>query len=492
MTPDYETLIVGAGFSGIGSAILLDKAGLGDYLIIEAGGGPGGTWYWNTYPGIAVDIPSFSYQFSFEQSPHWSRTYAPGHELRAYAEHCVEKYGLRNRIRFNAKVTGAVFDDEHDIWRLELDSGDQLSARYLVNASGVLTIPKLPDIDGVDSFAGLTMHTARWDHTQDLAGKRVAVIGTGASAVQVIPEIAPIAKRLTVFQRTPIWCFPKADLPISRVARWAMRVPGGMSLQRFISQAYVELTFPLAAHYFTINPMARQMSEIGKAYLRKQVDDPELRDKLTPRYAVGCKRPGFHNTYLPTFNRDNVDLVTDPIDKITGSGVATADGGSYDVDVLILATGFKVMDTDSVPTYPVTGLGGQSLARFWDENRLQAYEGVSVPGFPNMFTVFGPYGYVGSSYFALIEAQSHHIVRCLAQARRKRATRIEVTSEANDRFFASMMAKRHRQIFWQDSCKQANSYYFDKNGDVPLRPASTVEAYWHSRRFPLGDYRFTA
>jgi cyclohexanone monooxygenase len=492
MKPDYETLIVGAGFSGIGSAILLDKADLGDYLIVEAGEGPGGTWYWNTYPGIAVDIPSFSYQFSFEQSPHWSRTYAPGGELRAYAEHCVDKYRLRSRIRFNTKVTGAVFDDELDVWRVELDSGDQLSARYLINASGVLTIPKPPDIDGVESFAGLTMHTARWDHSQDLAGKRVAVIGTGASAVQVIPEIAPIAKQLTVFQRTPIWCFPKADLPIPRAARWAMRVPGGMSLQRLVSQAYVELTFPLAAHYFTINPMARQMSEVGKAYLRKQVDDPEVRDKLTPRYAVGCKRPGFHNTYLSTFNRDNVDLVTDPIDKITDSGVSTTDGGSYDADVLILATGFKVMDTDSVPTYPVTGLGGQSLARFWDENRLQAYEGVSVPGFPNMFTVFGPYGYVGSSYFALIEAQSHHIVRCLTQARRKRATRIEVTSEANDRFFASMMAKRHRQIFWQDSCQQANSYYFDKNGDVPLRPASTVEAYWHSRRFPLDDYRFTA
>ncbi|MBB3752919.1 cyclohexanone monooxygenase [Mycolicibacterium sp. BK634] len=492
MTPDYETLIVGAGFSGIGSAILLDKAGLRDYQIIEAGEGPGGTWYWNTYPGIAVDIPSFSYQFSFEQSPDWSRTYAPGRELRAYAEHCVEKYGLRSRIRFNTKVTGAVFDEEHDLWRAELDSGDVLTARYLINASGVLTIPKAPDIDGVDSFAGVIMHTARWDHEHDLTGKRVAVIGTGASAVQVIPEIAPIVQQLTVFQRTPIWCFPKADLPISRAARLAMRVPGGKAVQRLISQAYVEFTFPLAAHYFTVNPLARQMSEIGKAYLRKQVADPEVRDKLTPRYAVGCKRPGFHNTYLSTFNRDNVELVTDPIDKITCSGVATDGGGTYDADVLILATGFKVMDTDSVPTYPVTGLGGQSLARFWDENRLQAYEGVSVPGFPNMFTVFGPYGYVGSSYFALIEAQGHHIVRCLTQARRKHATRVEVTQEANDRFFASMMAKRHRQIFWQDSCKLANSYYFDKNGDVPLRPASTVEAYWHSRRFPLDDYRFTA
>jgi len=271
-----------------------------------------------------------------------------------------------------------------------------------------------------------------------------------------------------------------------------MRAPGGKSLQRLISQAYVEVTFPLAAHYYTLNPFAKKMSEAGKAYLRKQVHDPTVRDKLTPRYAVGCKRPGFHNTYLTTFNRDNVALVTEPIDKITGSGVATTDGESYDADVLILATGFKVMDTDNVPTYPVTGRGGRSLAQFWDQNRLQAYEGVSVPGFPNMFTVFGPYGYVGSSYFALIEAQTHHIVRCLKQARRKHATRVEVTREANDRFFADMMRKRHRQIFWQDSCRSANSYYFDKNGDVPLRPTTTVEAYWRSRHFDLDDYQFTA
>ncbi len=492
MKPDHETLIVGAGFSGIGSAILLDKAGLDDYLVIEAGDGPGGTWYWNTYPGIAVDIPSFSYQFSFEQSTEWSRTYAPGRELRAYAEHCVDKYRLRSRIRFATKVIGANFDEHNDVWRVELDSGEVLTARFLINASGVLTIPKLPDIDGVGSFAGLTMHTARWDHSQDLTGKRVAIIGTGASAVQVIPEIAPIVAQLTVFQRTPIWCFPKADLPISRAARWAMRVPGGKSVQRLLSQAYVELTFPLAAHYFTVNPLAKKMADVGKSYLRTQVHDPAVRAKLTPRYAVGCKRPGFHNGYLSTFNRDNVNLVTDPIDHITGGAVLTAAGQTHDVDVLILATGFKVMDTDSVPTYPVTGAGGQSLAQFWDENRLQAYEGVSVPGFPNMFTVFGPYGYVGSSYFALIEAQGHHIVRCLTHARRRKAARVEISPEANDRFFASMLRKRHRQIFWQDSCKLANSYYFDKNGDVPLRPASTIEAYWHSRRFPLDDYRFTA
>ena len=301
-----------------------------------------------------------------------------------------------------------------------------------------------------------------------------------------------IVKQLTVFQRTPIWCFPKPDVPLSPAARRAMRIPGGKAVQRLMSQAYVELTFPLAAQYFTMNPMAKRAPRFAKAYLRKEVKDSVVRDKLTPRYAVGCKRPGFHNTYLSTFNRDNVSLVTEPIDKITGSGVATTDGETHEVDVLILATGFKVMDPDDVLTYPVSGPGGRSLSRFWDDHRLQAYEGVSIPGFPNFFTVFGPYGYVGSSYFALIESQSHHIVRCLKHAQRRSAIRVEVTQEANDRYFAEMMRKRHRQIFWQDSCSLANSYYFDKNGDVPLRPATTLHAYWRSRHYPLRDYRFSA
>ncbi len=489
--PDYHSLIVGAGFSGIGTAITLEKAGFGDYLVIEAGDGVGGTWHWNTYPGIAVDIPSFSYQFSFEQRKDWSRTYAPGRELKAYAEHCVDKYGIKRKIRLNTKVLDAEFDDERSLWRIHTDPDGEITARFLVNASGVLTVPNLPDIDGVDSFAGLTLHTARWDHNQDLTGKRVAVIGTGASAVQLIPEIAPIATQVTVFQRTPIWCFPKFDVSMPRPARWAMRLPAVLGAQRLASQAFVEATFPIPAQYFTVFPLAKWMETAGRGYLRRQVHDPEVREQLTPRYAVGCKRPGFHNSYLSTFNRDNVRLVTEPIDKITPGAVATTDGTSHDVDVLILATGFKVMDPDSVPTFTVTGSGGVSLARFWDEHRMQAYEGVSVPGFPNLFSVFGPYGYVGSSYFALIETQTHHIVRCLNRARRDGATRVEITEGANDRYFAEMMRRRHRQVFWQDSCRQANSYYFDKNGDVPLRPTTTVEAYWRSRRFDLDDYRFT-
>jgi cation diffusion facilitator CzcD-associated flavoprotein CzcO len=491
LNPQYHTLIVGAGFAGIGAAIKLDKAGLPDYLVIEAGDGVGGTWHWNTYPGIAVDIPSFSYQFSFEQSRQWSRTYAPGRELKAYAEHCVDKYGIRSRIRFDTKVHSAEFDDERALWRVQTDPGGEVTARFLISASGVLTVPNLPDIDGVDSFDGIAMHTARWDHSQDLTGKRVAIIGTGASAVQVIPEIAAIAAQLTVFQRTPIWCFPKFDVPLPVPLRWAMRIPGGKVVQRLLSQAFVELTFTIAAQYFTMFPLANRMRSAGLAYLRQQVDDPDVREQLTPRYAVGCKRPGFHNGYLATFNRDNVRLVTEPIDKITPAAVATTDGEDHEIDVLLLATGFEVMDADSMPTFAIAGSGGTTLTEFWDEHRLQAYEGVSVPGFPNMFSIMGPYGYVGSSYFALIETQTHHIVRCLKQARRNGAARVEVTETANSRYFAEMMRKRHRQIFWQDSCRLANSYYFDKNGDVPLRPATTLEAYWRSRRFNLDDYRFT-
>ncbi len=490
MTPEVHTLIIGAGFSGIGAAIALDRAGLGDYLIVEAGAEVGGTWYWNTYPGIAVDIPSFSYQFSFEQSPDWSRTYAPGRELKAYADHCVEKYGIAVRIRFDTEVTGARFDTENNLWIVQTDGGS-ITARHLINAAGVLNVPKMPDIAGVDTFAGTTMHTARWDHGVDLAGKRVAVIGTGASAVQLIPEIAPIVRQLNVFQRTPIWCFPKLDMPLPAPARWAMRLPLGSAVQRALSQAYVEVTFPLSAQYHSVFPLSGGTRRLGLNYLRREVKDPALRDKLTPRYAVGCKRPAFHNSYLSTFNRDNVELVTAPIEEITPTAVVTSDGVAHDIDVLILATGFAVLDVDS-GTFPLIGADGESLAEFWTENRMQAYEGVSVPGFPNFYSVCGPYGYVGSSYFALIETQTRHIVRCLREAARTGATRVEVRREANARYFDEMMRKRHRQIFWQDSCSLANSYYFDRNGDVPLRPASTPEAWWRSRSFPLHDYAFTA
>jgi cyclohexanone monooxygenase len=487
---DPDVLIIGAGFSGIGVASSLDRAGVSDYLIVEQGDGFGGTWYWNRYPGIAVDIPSFSYQYSYAKRTSWSRVYATGAELRDYAESCAQRFSLHDRVRFGTKITAATFDEELHRWQLETDRGDTITARHVIDATGVLTQPKLPEIEGVETFAGVTMHTARWDHEQSLAGKRVAVIGTGASAVQLIPAIAPNVEHLTVFQRTPIWCLPKLDGPLPQSVRSFMtRVPGGAAAARLVSQSVMELIFPLTAHYHRTLRLATAFEAIARKYLREQVHDAELRERLTPRYSLGCKRPGFHNEFLATFNRANVTLETDPIQRITASGVVTQSGTAYDVDVLVHATGFKVFDPGNFPKYPVTGRDGIDLERWWDENRYQAYEGVSVPGFPNYFTVFGPYGYNGSSYFNLVETQARHIVRALRHARSNNATLIEVTREANDRYFAEMLGRRGRQIFWQGSCALANSYYFDSHGDVPLRPSPTIETMWRARRFPLADYR---
>lgn len=486
---DHEIIIVGAGFSGIGTAIALLKAGFDDFLLIDDADGVGGTWHWNTYPGIAVDIPSFSYQYSFEQQRNWSRVYAPGRELKAYAERCVSKYGLRPRIRFSTTITRADFDDTLHLWRLRTGDGEELTARFVIGATGVLTRPKLPDIPGAERFTGKVVHTARWDHDLDLRGKRVGIIGTGASAVQIIPEIAPEVAKLVVFQRTPIWCLPRPDAPLPKAVQRLMGLPGGQLLTRWLSQAFVELTFPLAAHYHRILPMSKLGERTGRAHLRDQVQDPVTRDKLTPHYALGCKRPSFSNDYLATYNRANVTLETDPISEITATGLRTG-GAHHQFDVLIMATGFKVMESGNMPTFDLHGSDGTRLEEWWDTHRLQAYEGVSVPGFPNFFSIIGPYGYNGSSYFALIEIQTRHILRLLTQARRRTATRVEVTREANDRYFQEMLARRGTQVFWQDSCAVANSYYFDKNGDVPLRPMSTPEAAWRAAHFDLTNYRF--
>jgi cation diffusion facilitator CzcD-associated flavoprotein CzcO len=489
--PDHEVLIVGAGFSGIGVAISLKKAGIDDYAIVESGDRFGGTWQWNTYPGVAVDIPSFSYQFSFERRADWSRVYAPGAELRAYADHCATKYGLHAKARFNARVDRATFDEDANRWRITTNDGDELSARHVVDATGVLTHPKRPDIRGVDDFEGVTLHTARWDHSQDLTGKRVAVIGTGASAVQVIPAIADEVAYLTVFQRTPIWCLPKYDAAIPARARWVLgRVPGASRAARLASQSLVELSFPIAAHYHRTLPVAGLVEKQARAFLEAEVKDPVIRDKLTPRYPLGCKRPSFHNEYLATFNRPDVHLETTPIERVDANAVVTTGGHEHAIDALILATGFKVFDPGNMPAYPVTGAGGADLESFWAQNRHQAYEGVTVPGFPNYFTMFGPYGYNGSSYFNLIETQARHIVRCLRHAKDVGATLVEVRPEANARYFAQMLRRRNRQVFWQPGCSLANSYYFDAHGDVPLRPVPTLETVWRSRRFPLADYRF--
>jgi cation diffusion facilitator CzcD-associated flavoprotein CzcO len=399
----------------------------------------------------------------------------------------VDKYGVRPRLRLNTRVTAARSDEANHLWRLELDGGGELTARFVVTAQGALSRPQLPDIDGLDEFEGVKMHSARWDHSQEVSGKRVAVIGTGCSAVQIIPTIAPVAQHLTVFQRTPIWCLPKPDRELTAREQWLLEhVPGAKLAARLLSQLFVEINFPLSAHFYGIVPLADRGEAIGRAYLRRKVADPEVRDKLTPRYGLGCKRPGFSNDYLSTFNRDNVYLETTPIERITAAGVRTTDGTDHKVDVLVLATGFKVFDAG----IPVHGVDGLELSEWWDENRIQAYEGVSVPHFPNFFHIIGPYGFNGASFFVLIETQMRHITRLLRRARATGATRVEVRPEANERYWRSMLARRHNQIFFRDTCSLANSYYFDRHGDVPFRASPSLETIWHANRYSFDDYSF--
>jgi cation diffusion facilitator CzcD-associated flavoprotein CzcO len=491
--PDHEVVVVGAGFSGIGMGIRLKQAGIHDFVILERGPDIGGTWRDNTYPGVAVDIMSFTYSFSFEQNPGWSRVFAPGRELKAYADHCADKYGLRPHVRLSTTVRRASFDEDAHLWRVELDGGTEVSCRFLVSSGGGLTQPKAPDIEGIDTFAGPSVHTAQWDHDLDLRDKRVAVIGTGASAVQLVPEIAPTVAKLDVYQRTPIWIFPKPDVPLGAPLRATFRtVPQLQWMLRLYTAAITELVMVLGIMYNRQLPfLIRALERICKVHLRAQVRDPKVREKLTPSYGFGCKRPSFSNAYLRAFNRDDVELVTDPIERVSESAIHTRDGRAREIDVLVLATGFKVFEPGNVPPFEVRGRDGVDLGAWWDEHRFQAYEGATVPNCPNFFLVLGPYSVSGSSWFAMVEAQTRHAVRCIEAARRRGATYVAVRQEPHDRFFEDILRRQQDTIFFNNNCAQSNSYYFDHHGDAPfLRPASGVEMWWRSGHFPLDDYEF--
>ena len=491
--PDYEVIVVGAGFSGIGAGIRLKEAGIDSFVILEKAHDLGGTWRDNTYPGIAVDITSLTYSFSFEQNPRWSRLFAPGAELQAYAHHCATKYGLRPHFRFNTTVKVARFDERHHIWRLETKDGEELTTRFLLNATGGLTQPKRPEIKGIDLFEGKMMHTARWNHDYDLRGKRVAVIGTGATSVQLVPSIAPQVEHLDVYQRTAIWLFPKPDYEIpGAVQRIFRRVPGAQTAARMLTTSITEVVMVLGIVYNKQMPGIVQAGQRrALEHLHNQVNDPELRRKLTPTYDLGCKRPSFSNEYFATFNRENVELVTDSIREITKDAIVTADGQERKIDTLILATGFKVFEKGNFPPYDLVGLGGENLGAFWEEKRYQAYEGATVPGFPNCFAILGPYATSGASWFAMVECQTRHAMRCIKEARRRKATYVEVRQDAHDDYFKEIQRRQKNTIFFNSNCASSNSYYFDRHGDAPfLRPSSGFEMWLHSHTFPLRHYRF--
>ncbi|GAB3913785.1 NAD(P)/FAD-dependent oxidoreductase [Kibdelosporangium lantanae] len=485
----YDAVIVGAGFGGMGAAIQLRRLGYDNLLILEREDGIGGTWHVNRYPGLAVDIPSSTYSYSFEPNPHWSRLFAPGQELKRYAEHVADKYGLRESMRFGTVVTGAVWEGDH--WRVDVKDGPSVTATYLVTATGFLSQPKVPDIDGIHDFRGKVIHTTAWDDDYDLTGKRAAVIGTGATAVQLIPEVAKVVSELTVYQRTPIWVSPKPDYRVPRRLRRAFAtVPLAQRVVRMVGSAVLELMMISGVLHYRNLRIANQVAERWcRAHLYRQVHDPELRRKLTPDYSFGCKRPTFSNDYFRTFTKPHVRLETSRIERVDQAGIVTANG-RVDVDVLLLATGFNLWDAN-FPAIEVIGRDGRNLGEWWRANRFQAYEGITVPGFPNLLSLNSPYAYSGLSYFTTIECQMKHMDRLFTAMRRRGARVFEVTREANDEFLDRMTAKVGDSVFALGQCATANSYYFNQHGEATLlRPTSTVAAHREAVRFPVTDYTY--
>jgi len=487
----HDAAIIGAGFGGMGAAIQLGRLGYRDLVILEREDDLGGTWHVNRYPGLAVDIPSSTYSYSFEPNPNWTRMYAPGAELKAYCDHVADKYGLRQYMRFNSVVEGARWDEDNLHWVVNVADGDPVKAKYLLTATGFLSQPRMPDIPGIESFAGKVIHTTKWDDSYDLAGKRAAVIGTGATAVQLIPTIAPKLAELTVYQRTAIWVTPKSDGPIpQRIRNLYARMPLTQRIARRIGSGVLEVIMVAGVlKYRRFKLFNKGAERVAKRHMARQISDPELRRKLTPDYDFGCKRPTFSNDYFKTFTRENVRLETATIDRIEPDGIVTADGKTF-IDTLILATGFNLWDVN-FPAIEVIGREGRNLGKWWRDTRFQAYEGVAVPNFPNFLTLASPYSYSGLSYFTTIESQMKHMKRLFGEVKERNAATFEVTPQANAEFLERMTAKLTDSVFALGSCSTARSYYFNQHGEAAiLRPTSTINAFREASRFPLEDYSY--
>jgi cation diffusion facilitator CzcD-associated flavoprotein CzcO len=490
----HDAVIVGAGFGGMGAAIQLRRLGYDDLLILEREDDLGGTWHVNHYPGLAVDIPSATYSYSFEPNPGWSRLFAPGAELKRYAEHVADKYDLRRHMRFGTVVEGAVWDEDASVWRISTAEREPLTARYLVTATGFLSQARMPDLVGIESFDGQVLHTAAWDDTVDLSGERVAVIGTGATAVQLIPTIVDDVAEMTVYQRTPIWVAPKVDFAVPGAIRSAFSaVPLTQRAVRLVGAAVLELLMVGGVlHYKQLSLANRGAESLCKAHLLRQVRDRELRRRLTPTYSFGCKRPTFSNDYYPALTRPHVHVETEPIERVDQSGIVTADGERRDVDVLVCATGYNLWDRN-FPAIEVIGRDGRDLGKWWRETRFQSYQGIAVPEFPNYLSLNSPYSYSGLNYFTTIESQMKHMERLFTAMRRQRGSVFEVTEQANAEFLARMRDRVEDTVFALGDCSGANSYYFNQHGEATLlRPTSTASALREAGRFPVDDYRFTA
>jgi cation diffusion facilitator CzcD-associated flavoprotein CzcO len=476
--------IAGSGFAGIGCGIRLKREGIQDFVILERAGDVGGTWRDNTYPGCACDVPSHLYSFSFEPNPRWSRTFSPQPEIWDYLRHCAEKYGVEPHVRYNHTVTEAAWDDEAEVWRIETDRGS-LTADFFVSGVGALSDPKLPDIPGIESFEGAMFHSARWDHDYDLRGKRVAVIGTGASSIQFVPKIQPLVRKLHVFQRTAPWIVPQRDRNLSNLEQRLYRFFPPAQLAMRAAIYWVRELFVLGF----MRPREGGVNEkLARRHLESQVKDPELRRKLTPSYRMGCKRVLISDAYYPALQQPGVEVVTDGIAEIKPHSIVTADGSEREIDALILGTGFYVTDMP-VASY-VRGREGRTMAETW-QGSPQAYLGTTVAGFPNMFFLVGPNTGLGhNSIVFMIESQLNYMMEALQHLRRARADVLEVRAEVQEAFNDRIQQRLQGTVWNSGGCA---SWYLDENGrNTTIWPGFTWPFRQETRHFEPADYTLHA
>jgi cation diffusion facilitator CzcD-associated flavoprotein CzcO len=480
--PHQRIAIVGSGFSGLGMAVRLKQEGIHDFVVLERADDLGGTWRDNTYPGCACDVPSNLYSFSFAPNPGWSKTFSPQPEIWEYMRRVSREHGVEEHIRYGHEVTSARWDEEAELWRIKTAAGD-LTADMLVAGAGPLSDPKLPDIDGIDSFGGTIFHSARWNHEHVLDGERVAVIGTGASSIQLVPQIQPLLGTLHVFQRTPSWIVPRRDRPTSQLERSLYRAfPPAQQLVRGAVYCARELFVVPFMH-----PRAASLPErIARKHLHDQVSDPALRARLEPNYRIGCKRILISNDFYPTLTQPNVELVTDSIRAITPRGIATADGTERELDTIILGTGFHV--TDMPVADWIHGGDGRTLAQVW-QGSAQAYNGSAVAGFPNLFMLVGPNTGLGhNSIVFMIESQLHYLLECLRFMDRGGLHVVEVREEVQRRFNEEIQRRLQGSVWNSGGCA---SWYLDENGrNTTIWPGSTLPFRQRLRRFHPDDYRF--
>lgn len=484
--PDHvDVAIVGSGFAGLGMAIKLKEAGRTDFVVLERADDVGGTWQQNTYPGCQCDVPSNVYSFSFAPNPEWSQTFALQPEIWRYLRKVADDYSLRPYVRLRTSVEAASWDESAQRWRIETSRGP-LTARVLVAGMGGLSEPALPQIPGAETFAGPAFHTARWDHEADLTGKRVAVIGTGASAVQVVPRIQPQVARLSVFQRTPPWIMPHPGRPVRPRERALFRLLP--ALQRLVRGAvyWGREGYVLPFKYHRLSRVPERMA---RAHLEQQVADPMLRAKLTPDYEIGCKRILMSNEYFPALQQPNAELVTDAIAEIRPHAVVTKDGVEHPADAIVWGTGFRVTDLPYVEW--LRGREGRTLGDVWREHGMQGLRGTTVAGFPNLFLLVGPNTGLGhNSIVFMIESQLAYVMGALRAMEARGAAVLDTRPEAQEVFNEALQARMRGTVWTEGGCA---SWYLDAHGrNTTLWPGTSWSFRRATRRFDPAEHELLA